>query len=143
MAVNSRFRTLAFALRGIVSDTYDMLNAVDAVMALDTDLTQEAVREAVEAVEHPANILSPDKNARLVWTDSGTCRWVFDHEYLVTKAKQSDEVLAFMRKNQKINAIKVLKESIPGLGLREAKEAVQDDRVSIHANLTPDPWSNF
>lgn len=146
MPVNNRFRTLAFALRDKVSDTYMLLHVVDAVMDLDTDLTQEHVRAAIEAVERPT-ITSPDGNATFVWYDTPGLvggRWVHNHEYLVNFALDNQSIIASLAHNAtKIPAIKALKAAVPGCGLKPAKLAIEDSRVQAAAALYSDPWATY
>lgn len=108
MAVNSRFRTLAFALRHHISDTYDLLSAVDAVMDLDSEVVDS---------RPPSSLDIP-------------------HDLLVSAALGSEAVMVEVRAGKKISAIKELRTLgyRPGGGtsvvnLKAAKEAVEDPRV--------------
>ena len=120
MAVNSRFRTLAFALRHHINDTYDLLSAVDAVMDLDSEVVDE---------RPPSSLDLP-------------------HDLLVAAALGSEAVMQGVHEGKKINAIKALRTlgNRPGggvttIGLRAAKEAVEDERVwSKYTDLLNDPW---
>lgn len=122
----NRFRTVALALRPYVSGAYDLLEAADAVVAQDSTIEQAVVK-------------SPDGHATY---DFATKRWLFDHEYSVERALASYAVGVELRNGKKINAIKELRAFIPGIGLADAKRAVEDDRVSAHhVQLYADPWA--
>lgn len=120
MAVNSRFRTLAFALRNYVPDTYNLLCAVDAVMDLDSEVVDE---RPVSSLDLPRDLL-------------------------VAAALGSEAVMAGVYAGKKIEAIKALRAvgARPGggvstIGLKAAKEAVEDERVwSKYTDLLNDPW---
>lgn len=112
--MSNRFRTVALALRSHVSDTYNLLAAADAIVALDD--TIEVARPVIK---------SPDGGATYNW-DSG--RWDFSHGHLVDIAKTDGQILASLDNNKKIEAIKRLR-AVAHCGLREAKDAVEDYRV--------------
>lgn len=121
MAVNSRFRSLAFALQNYVSDTYNLLSAVDAVMDLDSEVVDE----------RPP---SPYRD--------------LPHDLLVAAALGSEAVMQGVRNGKKIEAIKALRTlgerpgvGVTTIGLRAAKEAVEDNRVwGQYLDLLNDPW---
>jgi hypothetical protein len=106
MTNTNRFRTVALTLRDYVhGDTYALLAATDAIVALDL----------------------PDEP--LVVT-------VVPHNLLVAAALGSPEVMQYVLLEKKINAIKELRALWPyahasgqGIGLRAAKEAIEDPRV--------------
>lgn len=64
--MTDRFRTVALALRDYVTNTYDLLNAADAVVALDHTVSQER-----------PTITTPDGRATWNWTYN---RWTFAHD---------------------------------------------------------------
>jgi ribosomal protein L7/L12 len=100
MATSSNFRSIAAALQPYISNTYDLLNATDAVEAL----------------------------LPLVPADSGYHIVPSSHDALVLTALSSDVVLNWLRDGKKINAIKEVR-ALTTCGLREAKDAVEDPRV--------------
>ena len=110
--LTDRFRSVALALQPYISNTYDLLNATDAVLALDA---------ATPSIVPPT------------------------HDQLVAAARGSEDVLAPMREGKKINAIKALR-SLTSCGLKEAKEAVEDQRVMVFFDTerwqvpSGDPW---
>lgn len=121
MAVNSRFRTLAFALRNYVENTYDLLCAVDAVMDLDSEVVDE---RPLSSLDIPRDLL-------------------------VAAALGSPAVMTEVYAGKKINAIKALRTlgARPGsapttVGLKAAKEAVEDERVwGLYVDMLNDPWN--
>jgi ribosomal protein L7/L12 len=56
------------------------------------------------------------------------------HEGRVTAALSTPSVMEWVRSDKKIHAIKELR-AATGCGLKEAKEAVEDERVQMH-----NPW---
>lgn len=123
--MSNRFRSVALALRDYVSNTYDLLNATDAVMALDGEVTTDL-----------PTIQSPDGKATWDWTYN---RWVFTHDDLVSRALDMPEVMQPMADGKRINAIKALRQAA-SCGLKEAKEACEDPRVTSAAS---DPWGRW
>lgn len=126
--MSDRFRTIAIALRDHIGDTYSLLAAADAVMAKDHTIS----------VERPV-ITTPDGEATYNW-DNG--RWTWNHDALVNKALHLYGVMDNLDLGKKINAIKALREETK-CGLKEAKDAVEDDRVQ--AMVRPrmaDPWES-
>lgn len=121
----NRFRTVALALRPYISDTYNLLDAADAVVALDDTIP----------VSRP-EIKSPDGKATWDWDYS---RWRFDHDDLVNVALNNSVVMQYVADGKKINAIKELR-AVSRAGLKESKEAVEDQRVVSAAN---DPWGPY
>lgn len=109
--MSERFRTVARVLRPYVSDVYALTDAADAIVSLPT--------EAVPVVAPP-------------------------HDLLVFAALGHDGVMAEVNNNKKINAIKILRGlwsntgGGSGIGLKAAKEAIEDPRVSGAYNT---PWA--
>lgn len=126
------FRTVAVALRGHISDTYALIAAADAVVGV---VEAEATARAAES---RPTIESPDGHATYNWTIG---MWDYSHDYVVGVAKSNGEVLRWLRDGRKINAIKVLRQTVPSLRLIQAKNAVEDDSVTTAAALYSDPWS--
>jgi ribosomal protein L7/L12 len=128
--VSNRFRDVAKALQPYVSDTYDLLNAVDAVLSLD-------------APESPWTAVMPKWDANLN-------RWEYPHNALVDLALANTEVMEGMYDGKKIQAIKALR-TASGCGLKAAKDACEDARIServqqkslddLRAKLAGDPWA--
>ena len=123
--MTDRFRTVALALRDYVTNTYDLLNAADAVVALDHTIERDL-----------PTITSPDGKATWDWTYN---RWNFQHESLVDVALSNDTIMTAMKEGKKINAIKELR-TVARCGLKEAKEACEDSRVTARLS---DPWSPY
>jgi hypothetical protein len=123
--MTDRFRSVALALRDYVTNTYDLLNAADAVVALDHTIPQER-----------PTIKTPDGKATWDWTYN---RWTFTHDDLVTRALDMPEVMQPMAEGKKINAIKALRQAA-FCGLKEAKEACEDQRV---VSAAADPWGRW
>lgn len=125
--MSDRFRAVAYALSPYLPNARRLVQAVDAVTALD-----------VTSPGQPT-IQSPDKNATYNWTNG---LWDFDHSYLVNVCKDNDVVLMYVGQSKKINAIKELRRVVPGAGLKACKEAVEDSLVTLAAQLRSDPWHN-
>lgn len=117
----NRFRTVALVLRPYVGGTYDLLEAADAVVALDPP-----------AVAASAVLPIP-------------------HALLVMAALGSEAVMTEVRAGKRINAIKALRmlsknsDDQITVGLKAAKEAIEDVKVEAFFNvdnLVPqgDPW---
>lgn len=123
--MSNLFRAAAHVLRDYIGDTYTLLAASDAVVSFVE--TQVAQAEQVE----PFTIKSPDGHATFNWT---TRLWDYDHEYLVGLCLRNDVVLMYVGDAKKIHAIKELRRVVPGVGLKAAKEAVEDSRVSDAAH---------
>jgi ribosomal protein L7/L12 len=116
--MSDRFRSVALALRSYVSDTYALLEAADAVIALDAP----APSPTGSSLEIP-------------------------HEVLVCAALGNEDVMQQVHAGKKINAIKELRGLgartglVSAVGLKAAKEAVEDERVwGRYLNLLNDPW---
>lgn len=126
--MTNNFRTIAMALRPFVGGTYDLLEAADAVVTILPDLRDDT----------RPTITTPDGSATWDWQRS---RWNFDHGSLVSKVLASDEAMTFLYQEKKVNAIKEVRDANK-CGLKEAKEAVLDARVTeaVEAVLR-DPWS--
>lgn len=60
-----------------------------------------------------------------------TLRYEYTHEALVRKALATPAVVVAMNRSQKIVAIKELR-AVTGCGLKQAKDAVEDNRVMQH-----------
>lgn len=123
---SDRFRSVALALRGHVTDTYALLAATDAVVALDSDIPSKPL----------PTITSPDGRAMWDWTNN---RWAYQHDTLVNIAMDSPVVMASMRDTKKIAAIRELR-GLTGGGLKACKDAVEDPRVEAALN---DPWGPY
>ena len=63
------------------------------------------------------------------------------HEGRVTAALESPDVMQHMYEGKKINAIKELR-LLTSCGLKEAKDAVEDNLVAIKASLMSNPWDH-
>lgn len=63
------------------------------------------------------------------------------HAGRVQAALNDPEVMQHMYEGKKINAIKRLR-TLTLAGLKDAKDAVEDDRVGIAANLMSNPWDH-
>lgn len=100
--MDNTFRTIARALQPHISDTYDLLNATDAVM------------QATFA-------LFPDKDSLRV----NACT-----PELIRFATTNRDVISHMVATQKILAIKELR-TLTGCGLKAGKDAVESDEMSI------------
>lgn len=100
------FRTVALALRSHISDTYSLIEATDAVLAV-----------------------VPTYSAPAAAAPSTTYH---GHESYVEVALNNPVVLGYLVASRKINAIKALR-TATGCGLRDAKDAVEDYRVVDHA----------
>lgn len=120
--MSNLFRAAAHVLRDYIGDTYTLLAASDAVVSF--------VETQIAQVE-PFTIKSPDGHATFNWT---TRLWDYDHEYLVGLCLRNDVVLMYVGDAKKIHAIKELRRVVPGVGLKAAKEAVEDYRVSDTAH---------
>jgi len=103
--------------QGIQYDVYQLLNLTEAL------------------VSNGASFIDPTTTAQYREDERKAT-----HERLVTAALNNSEVLEGLRGNKKIAAIKVLRLAT-ACGLKEAKDAVEDDRVTIAANMLPDPWA--
>lgn len=141
---NNRFRSVAFALRSYISDTYNLLDAADAIVALDSEI--EPFRPVIK---------SPDGRAVYNWSLG---HWTFDHNGLVDIALNNSDILEFMLDNKKIHAIKELR-GRTFAGLKESKEAIEDGRVTdyvervraeraeaaeaIRQQLVGAPWGDY
>lgn len=118
--MSNRFRSIALALRPYVGGVYDLLEAADAVVALDGEVVDE---------RPPSSLDLP-------------------HDLLVAAALGSEAVMQGVRNGKKIDAIRALRAlgNRPGggvstIGLRAAKEAVEDGRVwSTYTELLDDQW---
>ncbi len=115
------FRTVAKALAPYIKDSSELLYAVDDVLRV------HPVRDDLPAPVGQAFV--PGEN-----------RYEFTHEALVRAALGDEEVLGHMRDQKKINAIKALR-TLTGCGLREAKDACEDQRVYDATGYTP--WAGF
>lgn len=122
MTETNRFRTVARALAAHMTDTYALLAAADSVIDADP-------------YPRPADPVIP-------------------HDLIVLAALGSREVMDFMVEGKKINAIKAVRGLVRdpdgsfGIGLKAAKEAVEDKRVETEvmarqAPLIPEgnPWA--
>lgn len=65
---------------------------------------------------------------------------VTDHDRLVQMVLVVPEVMQNLRDSRKIVAIKEVRR-LSGCSLKAAKDAVEDDLVSISVNLMSDPWA--
>lgn len=99
----NNFRTIALALRDHISDTYQLLNAADAVESIIPKLQGVAPEALVGSAAHERN---------------------------VNVALRSPDAMGFMRNQRKILAIKQVR-ILTGCGLKEAKAAVEDERVIV------------
>ena len=64
-----------------------------------------------------------------------------EHDLRVDAAIESHECVGSYNDGKKILAIKALR-GLTGCGLKEAKDAIEDDRFAIAANLTASPWTH-
>jgi ribosomal protein L7/L12 len=102
--------------QGISYDVYQLLNLTEALVSNGVSFVDPATTSAYREAERAAT-----------------------HERLVTAALNSHEVLGSLAERKKINAIKALR-SLTACGLKEAKDAVEDDRVEASALMVGDPW---
>lgn len=105
---SAKFLAAAAERAGIVLDVYALLN-----------LTDHLVTARINFDEFPPSAVPPLTYA----------------ETLVQSALSSSNCMRYMRKQQKINAIKELR-LITGCGLKEAKDAVEDFRVDNATGYT-------
>lgn len=112
------FRIIALALRDHVSDSYALLAATDSIESVLPELTRIAAEN--------------ETMRQSVRYDT--------HEHRVLAAIRSETVLAYMQEGKKINAIKELR-AVASCGLKEAKDAIEDDRVADAAGVDRyRPW---
>ena len=123
MAINSTFRTLAYALRGTVTDTYALLSAADAVTSLVDDLVETGIenyRREFFAAGVEERRIAQRQRQNLINLAATTCESAMDH----------------FNDSKKINAIKDLRPFLD-CGLKEAKDAVESrvfaDAAARHA----------
>lgn len=101
--MDNTFRTIARTLQPYISDTYDLLNATDAVMQATFSLF-------------------PDKDSLRV----NACT-----PELIRFATTNKNIVGLMsREGNKILAIKELR-TLTGCGLKASKDAVESDEMSI------------
>lgn len=119
--MSDRFRTIARVLALYISDTRSALDATDEVVT--------ALNVAQSAVNVQSSV---------------------GHELLVCAALGSDEVMQYVRENQKIWAIKALRilGNVPSgarsaVTLKGAKDAIEDPRVWSHHDTDVRPtWAD-
>lgn len=85
------------------------------------------------------NLTDQMVTARLNFDEFPTTNPLSYSETLVMSALGSTNVMDYMRRTQKINAIKELR-AITGCGLKEAKDAVEDHRVVNSSGYRPGGW---
>lgn len=135
MTVNTTFRTLAFAMRNAVPDTYMLLAAADAVGDTVEGLIAQGVEDA--AREHRAQVARIEAAVDQDRADLDRMRARFQRlvDGLRTVAENDAEVVRLMQKNQKINAIKALR-ARTGADLMSAKDAIM-------AMTVPEPLADW
>jgi ribosomal protein L7/L12 len=112
-----RFRSVAHVLANHISGTYALLEATDAVVALDPPAAASSYPLAIP------------------------------HDVLVAAGLGTSSVMFAVRQGKRINAIKALRSVASGIGLKAAKEAIEDERINAYFDLDNwtvpqgDPWA--
>ena len=106
------FRDIAWNLSPYISDNATLLRAC------------ESIEDMVNSTYPTQPVTSPDGNA--TWDGY---KWVYSHKHLVDLVLNNPEIIDKLLLNRKIEAIKMLR-ALTNCGLKSAKEAVEDQRVS-------------
>jgi ribosomal protein L7/L12 len=128
MAVNSTFRTLAFAMRNVVTDTYQLLNAADAVQGTVEGLVAQGVED------HKREVFAAEQADRARVQDEA-------QKVLNLAATTLGSALDEFNNGRAITAIKEVR-AATGAGLKAAKDAVESqtflDAANRHARAKQD-----
>jgi ribosomal protein L7/L12 len=148
----ARFIQFVELIGEFVKNPYRMMTLANSLVDLTNEIVRDAVDDALDSASHPfRSIEQQEQELQATYralhaaeqreddllaekrAEAPLADWEREllnpHEYYVDKALADHVVIAFLMGNRKIDAIIRLKDALGGIGLREAKNAVEDSRV--------------
>jgi ribosomal protein L7/L12 len=147
MATNNLFRSIAWALRETLTDTYALLatsEIVESFVLADRADREAEIRETVREEINDLESQVYNLRAQVHYPE-------YPHDMLVAAALGHNGVMEEVRNGKKINAIKALRNltrfNVGDLsvvaGLKAAKEAVEDPRVMAQFDTANEPLADY